>query len=88
MKEGAIIHRYGVLALCETGIPSLEMTVFTGFSQSSNHRAMPCAGKPATLVLTSSISFAPPQAARLIHSAVRPLPTKSPILRGPHFETR
>ncbi len=48
MKEGAIIHRYGVLALCETGIPSLEMTVFTGFSQSSNHRAMPCAGKPAT----------------------------------------
>ena len=48
MKEGAIIHRYGVLALCEIRIPSLEMTVFYGFLQSSNHRAMPCAGKPAT----------------------------------------
>lgn len=41
MKEGAIIHRYGVLALCETRIPSLEMTIFTGFSQSSNHRGKP-----------------------------------------------
>ena len=34
------------------------------------------------LVLASSISFAPPQAAGLIHSAARPLPTWSYDLAG------
>ena len=34
------------------------------------------------LVLESSISFAPPQAAGLIHSAARPLPTRSYDLVG------
>jgi len=34
------------------------------------------------LVLASFISFAPPQAAGLIHSAARPLPTRSFDLAG------
>ena len=38
---------------------------------------------PFHIVGTSSISFALPQAAGLIHSTVPPLPTKSSILREP-----
>jgi len=38
---------------------------------------------PFHIVGTSSISFAPPRAAGLIHSAAPPLPTKSLILREP-----
>ena len=48
-----------------------------------NRNGMTCC--PFHLVDTSSISFAPPQAAGLIHSAVPPLPTKSPILREPFW---
>lgn len=40
MKEGAIIHRYGAIALCETEIPSLEMTVFYGFASKSQGYAL------------------------------------------------
>ena len=42
MKEGAIIHRYGVLALCETGISSPLMTVFFGFAGKSQGYALRC----------------------------------------------
>lgn len=47
MKEGAIIHRLGVLALCETkGCHRINDTLCLDLQ--ANHRAMPCAGKPAT----------------------------------------
>ena len=39
----------------------------------------------SSFVVASSVSFAPPLAAGLIHSAAPPLPTKSmPTLWGPH----
>ena len=41
--QGAIIHRNGAVALCETGIPSRIMTVFSGFSQAPITGASPCA---------------------------------------------
>ncbi len=41
--QGAIIHRNGAVALCETGIPSRIMTVFFGFSQAPITGASPCA---------------------------------------------
>ena len=40
------------------------------------------------LVLANSISFASPQAAGLIHSAARPLPTRSYDLAGAHVSLR
>ena len=42
-------------------------------------------GVSLSLVLASSVSFAPAQAPGLIHSAARPLPTRAPLLRGPHW---
>ncbi len=47
MKEGAIIHRNGALALCETKrCHRINDTLCLDLQ--ANHRAMPCAGKPAT----------------------------------------
>ena len=47
MKEGAIIHRYGANSVLRS-----MMTVTTNdghiLDLQANHRAMPCAGKPAT----------------------------------------
>ena len=42
-------------------------------------------------VLTNSISFVSPQAAKLAHSVVRPLPTQpafAGLVRGPHYNRR